>query len=215
MRAIDYSAVIRGHTVIAAMGDLAGLSEREILRLLPQPGSRTEQKITSGKLFSFMITPGLTFVCVSPQTIEKQRPLAFLDTLSRRWAASFGSVSASAADHALDNVYATNFKSLFDDYSRLNRTEDVARELDQTQAILTESMSKALGRTADLESLSSKSEGLLATSEEFRTQATNLKWKMRCEYIKSWLFWILVIGALLYLVLAWWCDGYRLSGCLS
>jgi vesicle-associated membrane protein 7 len=214
MRVIDYSAVVRGHTIIASIGDLTGLSEREILRLLPPNSSRTEQKITSGKLFSFLITPGLTFVCVSPQSVDKQRPLTFLDILSRRWAAAYGSVSASAADHALDQVYNTSFGPLFEDYGRASKTAEIARDLAETQDILTESMSKALDRGAELESMSSKSESLLTTSEDFRAQATGLKWKMRCEYVKSWVFWILVVVVAVYLGLAWWCDGLMLGGCL-
>jgi vesicle-associated membrane protein 7 len=210
---IEYAAVLRGQLVIASIGDLFGLSEREVIRLLPSSGSRAEQKISSGKLFSFTSTPGLSYVALSPQSVDKQRPLAFLDTLSRRWAATFAAQSATAPEHSLDHVLAANFSPLFNEYGKVNKTAELAADLDQTQAILTNAMSKGLDRSAELESISSKSETLLSTSEEFRAQATNLKWKMRCQYIKSWLVWILVIVLIIYFLLSRFCGGWRLTKC--
>jgi hypothetical protein len=54
----------------------------------------------------------------------------------------------------------------------------------------------------------------MSTSEEFRAQATNLRWKMRCEYFKSWIWHILAILALIYILVAWVCGGIRLKRCL-
>jgi vesicle-associated membrane protein 7 len=214
MRAIEYTAIIRGHTIIASIGDLSGLSEREILRLLPSSASRAEQKITFGKLFSFLLTPGLAFVCASPQSVDKQRPIVFLDALSRRWSASYFSLSASASDHALDHILSSNFSEFIEEYARPNKTAEIARELDQTQEILTESVTKALGRSSDLELLSSKSDNLLGVSEEFRNQAGNLKWKMRCEYIKSWIWWIVGILLIVWFIVSRFCGGWMLSLCI-
>jgi len=213
MTFVEYSAVIRGNTVIAAYGDLSGISEREILRLVPPLSTRVDQKITASKLLSFVTTPGLVFVAVSHQQVDKQRPIAFLNTLSHRWVAACGKASASAADHALDHVFASNFAGLFDEYAKVTKTSALSHELDETQQILAESMTKALDRRADLEGLSSKSENLMSTSEEFRTQATNLKWKMRCQYIKSWFWWILTILLIVYLLLSFVCGGFRLKRC--
>jgi vesicle-associated membrane protein 7 len=213
MRSIEYAAVLRGHSIIASIGDLSGLSEREILRLLPSSASRTEQKITLGKLFSFFLTPGLAFVCVSPQSNDRQRPLAFLDLLSRKWYSSFLNVSASAGEHALDELFASNFSDLFEEYGRPNRAAEVARELERTQQILAESVTKALGRGADLEAISTKGESLRGASEEFRNQAVNLKWKMRCQYFKSWMGWAVVVVLGAWVVASRLCGGWSLGSC--
>jgi vesicle-associated membrane protein 7 len=214
MGLLDYSAVIRGNVVIASFGELLGFSERELLRLVPEQSSQIDQKITSGRLVSFITTPGLVFVAVSQQPVDKQRPLTFLETLSRRWAAAYGPVSASAADHALDQVLASNFAALFNDYSTPTKTAELARQLDETQQILTESMTKALDRGAELDSLSSKSEDLLLTSWEFRAEATNLKWTMRCAWIQSWAARILIVLVFVYFLLSWLCGGFKLQRCL-
>jgi vesicle-associated membrane protein 7 len=214
MAAIEFAAILRGHTVIASIGELTNITERDVLRLLPSPTPRTEQKMAAGKLITFLATPGLTFVCVSPQPGERQRALAFLDAVARRWSPAYFTVSASASHHALDHVFASNFSDLFADYARVDKAAAIARELDQTQEILADSMSKALGRSSELESIAAKSDGLLSASEEFRTQASNLKWKMRWQWIKSWLWWILALALIVWFFAARLCDGWRLTGCL-
>jgi vesicle-associated membrane protein 7 len=213
-RVVEYAAILRGQTVIASIGDLTALSERDAVRLLPHSGFRTEQKISSGKLFSFTSTPGLSYIAVSPQSVDKQRPLVFLDTLSRRWAATFGAQSSNASEHSLDKLLATNFSPLFNDYGRVNKTAELASDLDQTQRILTDAMAKGLDRSAELEAISTKGEVLLSTSEEFRAQATNLKWKMRWEYIKTWVIRVLIILAIFYFLLSRFCGGWKLKKCI-
>lgn len=210
---VSYVAVIRGRIIIAAYGDTS-VSERDVLKLLPPATSRIEQKITSGSLFTFITTPALTFMSVSRQSIEKQKPISFLDTLSRRWTATYGPVSASASAHALDSVFQKQFSQLFDDVNKANKTSEIARQLDETQQILTDSMTRALARGAELESVSEKTEVLLSSSEEFRSQASNLKWRMKCQQIRSLSTWIIAGTIILYIILSWMCGGWKLAKCL-
>lgn len=211
---ISYVAVVRGKVIIASHGDGSLVSERDIQKLLPPPTSRIEQKITSGRLFTFVTTPALTFMTVSPQSVEKQKPITFLDTLSRRWTAAYGPVSASAGPHGLNSVFQNNFAQLFDDANRpTTKTSEIARQLDETQQILTESMSKALIRGTELDAVSAKTEDLLTSSEEFRSQASNLKWRMKCQQMKSWVTWVVTFIAIFYVVLSWICGGWGLSKC--
>jgi vesicle-associated membrane protein 7 len=103
---------------------------------------------------------------------------AFLDSLLWRWVAALGTTSASATDHSLDGVFRKDFGSLLDEYAS---TTELTREFDATQEVLAESAAKALDRGAELESVSSKSEVIVATSEKFRSQVASLKWKLRWE----------------------------------
>jgi vesicle-associated membrane protein 7 len=102
---------------------------------------------------------------------------------------------------------------LFNDYSSATKTSELAGQLDEVQQILTESTTKAFDRGAELESISSKTEELLSTSEEFRTLSTNLKWKMRCAWLKSWAGRILLVIVIIYLLLSWLCGGFKLQRC--
>lgn len=214
MSVVSFTAVIRGRIVIAAYGDANCAPERDILKLVPSHSSRVEQKITGGQLFTFVMTSSLTFVAVSPQSVDKQKPIQFLETLSRRWSATYETASGSATAHGLDGVFLSNFAALFSDCNRASKTADLTRDLDETQQVLTSTMSRALDRGDELRGLSSKSESLMATSEEFRSQATNLQWKMRCQYIKSMATWTFAGMLIIYLVLSWICGGYKLGRCI-
>ncbi|OHS97293.1 Vesicle-associated membrane protein 7 [Tritrichomonas foetus] len=214
MSEIVFCAVLRAKVIIASLGDQSAVSEKDVIKLLPV-SSKTEQKITSGKLFTYMSTPGLTYVCVGPQSADKQRHLTFLDTLSRRWAATYGQISINANPHSLDSVLAQNFSSLFEEFRKpANKTAEVHRRLDETEAILNQSVSKALIRGGDLQAISAKSEDMVSASEEFRSQATNLKRRMRWGYIKSWAIYILFAIIVLYIILSSFCGGYRLQKCI-
>lgn len=210
-----FAGVMKGNVIIASYGDASSVSEKDIVKLSPTSQIQ-EQKITSGKLYSYLSTPVLTFFSVSPSSVDKQRVLVFLDTLSRRWVGSYGPVSNSATTHSLDNIFSENFASLFNDFNKpQNKTDEINRQLNETEQILSESVSKAIERGEGLDSISSKSEQLLSTSEEFRTASTNLKRKMRCSYIKSWLFWILFIVLMIYILISWFCGGLLLKKCIK
>jgi exonuclease I len=58
-------------------------------------------------------------------------------------------------------------------------TAELARQLDETQQILTDSVAKVLDRSTELDSISSKSKDLLSKSGKFRAETTNLKWMMQ------------------------------------
>jgi vesicle-associated membrane protein 7 len=213
MSVLEYSAVVRGTTIIASHGEVSGFTDRDLVHLLPAKSQRVDQKITSGKLFSFARISGLVFAAVSPHTADKQRPLAFLDTLSRRWVSTLGPASASATGHSLDGTFEKDFGSLFDDYAKATSTTELGRELDVTEAVPTDSVTKALDRGAELEAFSSKSETMLATSQEFRAQAASLNFKMHWEWVMLWGGRLLAIVAIIYVVLTWICDGFYLEGC--
>jgi vesicle-associated membrane protein 7 len=213
MSGLEYSAVIRGSTVIASHGEAVGFTERDLVRRVPATSQRIDQKITAGKLFSFSTISGLVFAAVSPQAADKQRPLAFLDALSRRWVATLGPASASATDHSLDGTFRKDFASLFDKYAKTTDTAELARELDDTQRVLTESVTKALDRGAELESVSLKTEAMLATSDEFGAQSTSLKLRKYWEWVKLWGGRLLALVAIVYIIFTWVCDGFYLEGC--
>jgi vesicle-associated membrane protein 7 len=214
MATVENVAVIRAKVVIASFGEAFTIGEPELLKLVPTTATvNAEQKIAFGKLFTFVNSAGLVFVATSPQSADKKRPISFLETVARRWATTFGPASATAASHALDAVLAKDFEPLYNEYNKTNKAQEISRQLEETQSILKESVSKALGRGEDLDVLSTKSEELMTSSEEFRGQATNLKWRMRLQYIKSFLWTTAIVVLGTYIVLALACGGFSLKDC--
>jgi hypothetical protein len=109
---MEYVVIARGHTIIAAYGDKSLATDRQLKKLFRKDAPTAEQKILAGKLCSFRTTPGDVFACVSTQTVDRQRHLARLDAISRRWIAQFGHLSVGATSHGLDSLFEENVISL-------------------------------------------------------------------------------------------------------
>ena len=190
---ILYAAVIKGSVVIASFSPSKQDFEKELMKLIPSSGSRTEQVISSSNVFSFLITPTLSFACVSLQTSDRKIPLTYLDALSRRWASVIGPVPQTASKHSYDQSFQHSFGEFTSNFGKATeKTAEINKKLDETQELMNSALTKAYERDGNLHDLDSKTEELLSTSEEFRTQATNLKHQMQCKHYKEVAMWVLV-----------------------
>ena len=206
---ILYTAVVRGKVVIASYGEQN--REKDVLRLLPPSSPKLEQKIFGNLIYTFASTPSLVFVCASPQSSNKQVPMNYVDTLSRRWAATLGSQSQNSPPHGLDQAFVENFGSLINEYNKpSDKVSEINAQINETKNLMDGIISKATDRGAELESLDMKSNQLLDTSEEFRTQATNLAWRMRCQWLKTWAIWIVIFLVIIFFILKFICGGWDL-----
>lgn len=203
------AAILSGKRVIAYYGDDS--YEKEINRLIPEDGVKNDQKITGTTIFSFYSTPGLVYACVTSNLIDKQKPLILLETISRRWAATYGPQSVKAAYRSFDKDFISSFGSLFADFGKPSKTEIINQQLNETQDVLSQAMKKAINRSGELETMSIKSESVLSASEEFNDQANALRNKMMCSYYKSLGLKIVIILIFLYLILKWICGGWDLK----
>lgn len=203
---ILFASVVRNNVVISSYGSIS-ISDKEIIHLLPTSGTR-EQRISSSYLYSFIITAELTFVAVSQRSIDKKKPFEFLELLSKRWISLYGVQSKSAGPHSMDSTFSENFKSLFED-----KTSKIHRQLDETQNNLKESVEKAILRGDNLNNLTNKTEDMLLASEEFNTQAANLKYKNRCSYIKSMIMRALILTIIVYIIISFICGGLTFKKC--
>ncbi|OHT02369.1 Synaptobrevin family protein [Tritrichomonas foetus] len=208
---IVFTAVSRNNVLIATHSSTGVNLTREIQRLISTPFSKNEQRRTRNYLFTFNKGPLLDFICASPIDVDKSVPISYLELLSNRWNAVLSDKSQNAGPNELSIPYRNLFEATINEFnSTLSKTEKIRRDLDKTQQIVTESLHSALGRGESLNSLNAKSENLLATSDEFKSQATNLKNKMMCARIKSGIFYFCGVMLLVYIVLAFLCGGWRL-----
>ncbi|EAX88978.1 Synaptobrevin family protein [Trichomonas vaginalis G3] len=209
---ILYAAVVKDRTMIASLVVDKADFEKEVLKLLPQASAKTEQVISSNYIFSFLSLSSLIFVCVTPQTEDRRVPLNYLDAISHRWGPTIGGSTVTPTSH----IYDKQFQEAFGEFTRsfanpAYKTKAIQQTLEQTQAELTDAMTKAYSRGNQLEDLDDKSQQLLSNSEDFKQASTQLKNQMRCKYYKELLFWFLVIFIVFYFLLALICGGMNLK----
>ena len=209
---ILYAAVIRDSTLIAGYSPSGQDFEKDLLKLYPGSNGKTEQVISSNNVFTYHITPTLCFACVTLQTSDRRIPLNFLDALSRRWASTIGPVQPSATRHSYDRHFEQSFGEFTSNFGKATeKTAEINKKLDETQELMGSALAKAYERGNELGAIDSKTEELLSSSQEFRTQATNLKYKMRCKHYKEVATWTLVVLCVIYLLLSWYCGGFTLK----
>lgn len=208
---ISYTVVARGSTIIASHSfDNSDLA-REMQKLLETPFVKNEQRRMNRYIFTFVKKNNLTFICASPVDDASSVAIQYLDKLSDKWNITFADVSMNASPNSLSKQSKELFESVFADVSQNAITaEKIKREMEQTQMIMTESMQKALSRGNDLENLSTKTEDLLSTSNDFRNHATSLKNKMLCARYKAYALYGTIVLVLVYYIIAKICGGYSL-----
>jgi hypothetical protein len=186
---VEYAAVLQGQTIIASTGDRGDVSERYLIRLVSISGS--EQQLYFGRLISSISTPTLSYIAISDPSIDSQRPLAFLDLLSRRWIMAVGRRSTSVPPHSLDDALETLFPSLF-------KSVDLA----------TAELPKGNDQPLEFESISALEKG-----EEFYERTQYFKWETQWQCMRPWVIPILIIAVLSYICLTISCGGWRVSLC--
>ena len=202
--------VVHNGRIIAYYGERA--YEREILRLCPINGAKTEQKLSNGLTFSFFSTQSIVYACVTQHDIDQTKPIQFLDDLARRFGSMLGTKVYSATNHSLDMDFQRLFSKAINDFgSSLSKTQQIRNKLDQTQEALQTSVAMAADRGDFLSLIEGKTEDLHAASEEFLSQSTALKRKMRCSWIKSSIAKILILIAFIYFLLTLICGGVTLA----
>ncbi|KAH0790107.1 Vesicle-associated membrane protein [Histomonas meleagridis] len=216
MELISYTAVARGGIILATHSTDGSDFERDIQKLLESPFVRNEQRRMNHFIFSFYKGASLSFICVSPAEVNRQIPLKYLEILSNKWNLIIGDKGNTAGPHSLTNQAREIFeKSIIQATETISKTEKIKKDLDHTQKIITDSLHMALERGDDLQHLSTHTEDLLATSEDFMNQANNLKNKMRCARIKSVIIKIVLLIVVAYILISFFCGGLRLKKCLK
>jgi len=213
---ICFTAVARGGVVLATFSTDGEDLSREIQKLLETPFVKNEQRRMNRYIFSFYKSTSLTFICASGVDTETHIPLQFLEILEKRWAATIGDVPSQTLPNSLTKQARSLFESCLKEATLpLSKTDKIRRDLDQTQKYISDSVQLALNRGTELERMSTKSEDLVLTSEDFRNQAILLKNKMRCSWLKSMSIYIFIALVITFLILSYICGGIKLSKCIN
>lgn len=210
---VVFTAVARGGIIIASHAPTGVNLERNVQNLLEQPLTNNEQRRMNYYIFTVHKGRLLNFVCATTADSDRSFPIKYLETISAKWNLTIGEKGSWAGPHSLSREAIPIFNAAMSEVSSMSKTETIKRELDQTQRIVTDSLHMAIARGEELESLNNKSETLMATSEDFKTQATNLKRRMCLQKAKSWGAIGAIVLLLFYIILASSCGGLALPRC--
>ena len=210
----SFTIVAREKTILATYSPDGTDLTREIQKLLETPFVKNEQRRMNRYIYTFLKKNNLTFICASQADENISVAIKYLDNLSDKWIIALNDKSKIAPAFSMTEQTKTLFESVIQDVLAANKTEKIKRDLEKTQRIVQDSVEMALVRGGELQSLAGKSEDLLSSSNEFKNQATNLRKTMQCAHYKSMMVYALLILAVIYFVLTFFCGGITLSKCL-
>jgi vesicle-associated membrane protein 7 len=211
----SYTVVARGSVIVASYSPDGTDLTREVQKLLQTPFVKNEQRRMNRFVFTFQKKGNITFICATQNDEGTNLAIKYLTELSDKWVFSFGEKTKTAQADALSSQSRELFETVINDFAAANKKERIKREIEKTQRVITESIDMAMTRGDDLENLSSKTEDLLSTSNEFKNQATNLKNTLKCAHYKTIGVYFLLAIAVIYFVLTFVCGGLFLSKCFK
>ena len=210
----SFTIVARGKTILASYSPDGTDLTREMQKLLGTPFVKNEQRRMNRYIYTFLHKNNLTFISASQADENISTSLKYLDTLADKWVLNLGDKSKIAPAFSMSEDGRGIFQSVIQEIESTSKTEKIKRDLEKTQRMVQDSVEMALVRGGELQSLSSKAEDLLSTSNEFKNQATNLKKTMQCAYYKSKIIYIIAIIAIIYFILTFICGGLSLKRCI-
>lgn len=200
---IYYALLARRRVVLCDYADVSGnfesLSQAVLERL---PTTDTKISYESGTyLFHCVVSQGLSFICVTEATFDRNVAYAYLFELQRQLAsARLEQRAAIAGPYALRRDFSGVVESLMHRYSSSDHLTSLQTQVDDVKGIMTENIEKVIRRGEALEDIQERSDSLLLSSAQFRTTATKLKRKMCFQSCKCWTVCIFIILVILAVV---------------
>ncbi|KAF8252315.1 synaptobrevin-domain-containing protein [Wilcoxina mikolae CBS 423.85] len=156
------------------------------------------------------LTPGLTFLVISPSTVTRKLPFGYLLEIQRLFTSRYPvSTLSSSPPYGCAEFNAT-LKSTMSQFSQGGENEDVVakaqREIDSVRGIMTENIERVLERGERIDLLVDKTAGLQTGAREFRVRSRGLRRRMWWKNTKLMILLVFVCVFLMYLFVGFGCG---------
>ncbi|KAK4782630.1 hypothetical protein SAY86_007004 [Trapa natans] len=221
---ILYGMVARGQTVLAEFScpttiTNAGAISRQILEKLPSGNADSNASFSQGRhIFHVMRTDSLTVLCMADDAFERRIPFSFLQEIHQRFEKTYGRAILSAAPYAMNDDFSRVLSQEMERYStdpdadRLNRLKG---EMSQVKIVMINNIEKVLERGDRLALLVEKASTLQGNTLGFKRQSRRLRSTMWWGNFKLTGALLLILVIIIYIVLAFLCDGLLMHSCIS
>eukprot|EP01091_Cochliopodium_minus_P005499 TRINITY_DN15416_c0_g1_i1.p1 TRINITY_DN15416_c0_g1~~TRINITY_DN15416_c0_g1_i1.p1 ORF type:complete len:228 (-),score=56.73 TRINITY_DN15416_c0_g1_i1:93-776(-) len=218
---ILYSVIARDTNILAehtnATGNFISITKVILEKISPPQEGLKKSYVYDKHIFHFMVSDGITYLCMCDDQFERRRAFAFLEDIKNRFSSQFGKSAKTARPYAMNSDFGsvlakqTNYFS-YDPSS--DKITHVKQQADNTRLIMVESIEKVLQRGERIELLVDKTEQLESESYRFRNLGKKLKYAMCWKNAKMIIIIILLLLVLLWLILSLAC-GFTFSKCRS
>ena len=205
--------VLAEYTSSGLTGNFSTVS-RVLLKKIPDQDNKCSY-IYDKYVFHYMVSDGLTYLCMSDT--EFSRPLAFqfLNDVMARFQATYGDRAKTAIAFAFNADFARVLQAQMEKYNSEGdpKIAKIRQQLGEVKDVMMENIDRVLLRGEKIELLVDKTEILEQHAFKFHRGARTLKRQM-CMKNAKWICAItMALALIIYIILAIACGGGSLPKC--
>eukprot|EP00301_Raphidiophrys_heterophryoidea_P019831 c4677_g1_i1.p1 GENE.c4677_g1_i1~~c4677_g1_i1.p1 ORF type:complete len:249 (+),score=44.19 c4677_g1_i1:1-747(+) len=204
---IIYGLVARGATVLAEFTPAAGnftIVTRRILEKIPA-GQNTKMSYTyDAHLFHFIVSNGLTYLCMADEAFPRRIAFSFLEDLEQRFQGTYGARAQTALAYGMNDEFSRVIRSRMDHFSspEADKLSQVRGEIGEVKNIMVTNIEKVLERGEKIDLLVTKTETLNQQAITFKKQGTRLKQAMWWKNMKlNLIIFVVVLLLILFIIM--------------
>lgn len=217
---IIYSLVSRTTAVLAEFTS-PGLSGNfsTVTRVLLTKIPKTDEKLSyiyDKYVFHYVVSSGLTYLCMADQQLPRSVAFEFLDDIRNRFISTYGERAKTAIAFAFNADFQRVLQTQMDHYNAPRADDKVTRvreEINAVKDVMIRNIDKVLERGEKIELLVDKTEELDQQAFKFKKQAKNLKNVMWWRNAKILILLVVVLLVVIFIILASACGGVKLPKC--
>jgi len=181
---ISAALISRGSTVLAEQcppGNNFPAIARKLVEQIPSTPDSKKSYSYETYNFHYLVEGGITYICMTDQSMGYRVPYAFLFDVSNRFKATFGERIYTVGSMGLNDAFARVLQERIDYYSN-DKTADkinkVKGEIEEAKNVMVKNIDKVLERGSKIEVLVDKTDILQEQAHSFKRKGTKLKRKM-------------------------------------
>ncbi|KAJ0873170.1 putative Longin domain, v-SNARE, coiled-coil domain-containing protein [Helianthus annuus] len=218
---IVYTLVARGSVVLAEFSGVqtnASAIARQILEKMAGDSDMNVSYSQDRYIFHVKRTDGLTVLCMAHDVSGRRIPFAFLDDIHQRFVRTYGRAVLSAPAYGMNDEFSRVLSQQMEYYSNDPNADKINRlkgEMSQVRTVMIQNIDEVLERGDRLEILVDKTATMQNKTLRFKKQSRpyrNAIWWRNVKLMFALIFLLLV---LVYVVVAFACNGLTLHSCLA
>eukprot|EP00299_Pterocystis_sp_00344_P007745 c2653_g1_i1.p1 GENE.c2653_g1_i1~~c2653_g1_i1.p1 ORF type:complete len:218 (-),score=50.89 c2653_g1_i1:4-657(-) len=214
---IIYATVSRGSTILAehatTSGNFVEVTKCILTKIGPQDNKMSYQY--DRYMFHYIVDGGLTFLCMTDNTIGRRIPFVFLEDAKTRFRQMFSGKWESAAAYGCNEEFKKTLKKLMETHGmESDRLDRVKGEIDEVKNVMVGNIEKVLGRGEKIDLLVGKTENLNQQAFRFKKQSKRLKQELWWRKCKSNCIVFLILFTLVMMIAMGVC-GVKFDKCRS
>lgn len=167
-------------------------------------------------MFHFVVSGGITYLCMADESFKRRIPFAFLEDIKNRFVSNYGDGAATANAYGMNNDFAPVLKRQLDYFSNdpsADQLRKVKGEIEDVKQVMVTNIDKVLQRGDKIDILVNKTEDLNQQAFKFKKSSTSLRRSMAWKNMKMRLMMFLVVVGVIYFFATLICGGFALAEC--